>query len=64
MLIIQSRTLHKIHTFVEAQQNGSKFKKLLRQGEMSSLLRDCKTGLKDALRFFKASPLNIPMKIY
>jgi hypothetical protein len=47
------RTLHKIHTFVEAQQNGSKVKKFFRQGEMSTLLNDCKAGLQQGFEFFQ-----------
>jgi hypothetical protein len=48
-----SRTLHKIHTFVEAQQDGSKIKYLFRQGEMNTLLKACHTGLDTALEVFK-----------
>jgi hypothetical protein len=47
------RTLHKIHTFVEAQQNGSKVKKFFRQGEMSTLLKDCKAGLQQGFEIFQ-----------
>jgi hypothetical protein len=47
------RTLHKIHTFVEAQQNGSKIKKFFHQGEMSTLLKDCKAGLQHGLQVFQ-----------
>ncbi|KAJ7749397.1 hypothetical protein B0H16DRAFT_873419 [Mycena metata] len=47
------RTLHKIHTFIEAQQNGSKVKKFFRQGELSGLLKDCKAGLQQGLEFFQ-----------
>jgi hypothetical protein len=39
------RTLRKIHTFVEAQQKGSKIKKFFRQGEIHTLLNDCNAGL-------------------
>jgi hypothetical protein len=46
------RTLHKIHTFVEAQQNGSKVKKFFHQGEMSTLLKDCKAGLQQGFENF------------
>jgi hypothetical protein len=49
------RTLHKIHTFVEAQQSGSKVKKLFRQAQMSTLLKDCKVGLQQGLDFFQVS---------
>ncbi|KAJ7716614.1 hypothetical protein B0H16DRAFT_1701296 [Mycena metata] len=37
-----TQTLHKIHTFIEAQQSGSKVKKFFRQGELNGLLKDCK----------------------
>jgi hypothetical protein len=47
------RTLHKIHTFVEAQQNGSKIKKFFHQGEMSALLKDCKAGLQQGFEIFQ-----------
>jgi hypothetical protein len=47
------RTLHKIHTFVEAQQNASKLKNFFHQGEMSKLLKDCKTGLQQGIETFK-----------
>lgn len=49
------RTLHKIHTFVEAQRTGNKIKKFLRQGELSMLFRDCQSGLKQGLDFFQVS---------
>jgi hypothetical protein len=48
-----SRTLHKIYTFVEAQQ-GSKIKSFFRQGEINTLLKDCHSGLDQALQVFKA----------
>jgi hypothetical protein len=51
------RTLHKIHTFVEAQQNGSKLKKFFRQGEMSTLLKDCKAGLQQGFVIFQVGHL-------
>ena len=46
------RTLHKVYTFVEAQQNGSKIKKFFRQGEMIGLFKECKVGLQQALDVF------------
>ncbi|KAJ7457771.1 hypothetical protein FB451DRAFT_1372421 [Mycena latifolia] len=46
-------TLHKIHTFVEAQQEKSKIKQFFRQGEMRALLRDCQMGLEHAFEVFK-----------
>ncbi|KAJ7888456.1 hypothetical protein B0H13DRAFT_1888406 [Mycena leptocephala] len=53
-----TETLHKIHTFVEAQQNGSKLKKFFRQGEMSTLLKDCKAGLQQGLEIFQVPMVN------
>ncbi|KAJ7508971.1 hypothetical protein B0H11DRAFT_1901742 [Mycena galericulata] len=47
------RTLHKIHTFVEAQKDGSKIKYFFRQTEMASLLKDCHNGLKEASEKFQ-----------
>jgi hypothetical protein len=47
------RTLQKIHTFVEAQQNGSIIKKFFHQGEISKLLKDCRAGLQQGLEIFK-----------
>ncbi|KAF7345737.1 hypothetical protein MVEN_01593900 [Mycena venus] len=54
-----TETLHKIHTFIEAQQDGNKIKKLFRQGEMSRLLKDCRTGLQQGLNFFKIESVNL-----
>ncbi|KAJ7457424.1 hypothetical protein FB451DRAFT_1509702 [Mycena latifolia] len=48
-------TLHKIHTFVEAEQEKSKIKQFFRQGEMKALLKTCHTGLEQALNVFKIS---------
>ncbi|KAJ7453771.1 hypothetical protein FB451DRAFT_1565458 [Mycena latifolia] len=48
-----TETLHKIHSFVEAQQDGNKIKHFFRQGEMNVLLKDCWTGLQDASEVFK-----------
>ncbi|KAJ7688509.1 hypothetical protein B0H16DRAFT_1707840, partial [Mycena metata] len=47
-----AETLHKIHTFVEAQQSGSKVKKFFRQGELATLLKDGKAGLQQGFNFF------------
>ncbi|KAJ7759613.1 hypothetical protein B0H16DRAFT_1689004 [Mycena metata] len=46
-------TLHKIHTFVEAQQGGSKVRKFFRQGELGGLLKECKAGLQQGFDFFQ-----------
>ncbi|KAJ7042291.1 hypothetical protein C8F04DRAFT_1295353 [Mycena alexandri] len=47
-----TETLHKIHTFVEAQQSSSRIRKFLRQGELNVLLKGCKEGLHQGLDFF------------
>jgi hypothetical protein len=52
-----TRTLLKINTFVEAQQNGSKLKKFFHQGEMSTLLKDCKAGLQQGFEIFQVHHL-------
>ncbi|KAJ6572539.1 hypothetical protein DFH09DRAFT_1277443 [Mycena vulgaris] len=48
-----TETLHKIHAYFEAQQEKSRIKQFFRQGEMSTLLRGCNTGLAQALEVFK-----------
>ncbi|KAJ7099751.1 hypothetical protein C8R44DRAFT_947181 [Mycena epipterygia] len=48
-----TETLHKIHTFVEAQQDSNRIKHFLRQSEMNTLLKDCHEGLQQALDVFK-----------
>ncbi|KAJ7484299.1 hypothetical protein FB451DRAFT_1363850 [Mycena latifolia] len=48
-----TKTLHKIHAFVETQQDGSKIKQLLRQTETKTLLSECRVGLQQALEMFK-----------
>ncbi|KAJ6603343.1 hypothetical protein DFH09DRAFT_1301159 [Mycena vulgaris] len=48
-----TQTLHKIHTFVEARQDGSKIKHFFRQTEMNTLLEDCRAGLQQAVDVFK-----------
>jgi hypothetical protein len=54
LLLVTSviRTLYKIHAFVEAQLKRSKVKRFFRQGEMSTLLKDCKAGLQQGLDLF------------
>jgi hypothetical protein len=47
-----SRNLHRIHTFVESQQSGSKVKQFFCQGEMNTLLKDCKMDWHKDLSFF------------
>ncbi|KAJ7333994.1 hypothetical protein DFH08DRAFT_1083482 [Mycena albidolilacea] len=48
-----TETLHKIHTYVEAQQGGSQIKHFFRQSEMTTLLGECRAGLKEALNDFQ-----------
>ncbi|KAJ7467576.1 hypothetical protein FB451DRAFT_1482881 [Mycena latifolia] len=48
-----TETLHKIHAFVETQQDGSKIKQLLRQTERKTLLSECRAGLQQAFEVFK-----------
>ncbi|KAJ7021439.1 hypothetical protein C8F04DRAFT_1241334 [Mycena alexandri] len=54
-----TETLHKIHTFVEAQQSGSKVKKFFRQGELNALLKGCREGLQLGLDFFQLKTADI-----
>ncbi|KAF7368241.1 hypothetical protein MVEN_00144200 [Mycena venus] len=54
-----TKTLHQIHAFLEAQQKTSSVKKLFRQGEMSRLLKECKTGLQEGLDFFQIERVNV-----
>ncbi|KAJ6527476.1 hypothetical protein B0H19DRAFT_1084021 [Mycena capillaripes] len=54
-----TETLHKIHTFFEAQQSGSKIKSFVRQGEMTALLKDCEAGLQQGLELFQVQAVNI-----
>lgn len=57
-----SRTIHKIHTFVEVQQEGNRFKNFFRRSEMNSLLKDCHGGLQQALELFKVRPIGLTMR--
>ncbi|KAJ7105549.1 hypothetical protein C8R44DRAFT_745713 [Mycena epipterygia] len=50
--LTSSRTLHKIHTFVEGQQDGNKIKYFFRQNELNTLRKDCQMGLDKALKMF------------
>ncbi|KAJ7907814.1 hypothetical protein B0H13DRAFT_2499911 [Mycena leptocephala] len=47
-----TETLNKVHTYVEAQQSAGKIHRFFRYGEMNTLLKDCKTGLKQGLDVF------------
>ncbi|KAF7339021.1 hypothetical protein MVEN_01978300 [Mycena venus] len=40
--------MYKIHTFLEAQQDGNRIRNFFRQGELNTLLKDCWDGLRDA----------------
>ncbi|KAJ7735191.1 hypothetical protein B0H16DRAFT_1765411, partial [Mycena metata] len=46
-------TLHKIYTFIEIQQDGNKIRQFFRQSEANKLLKDCHTGLDQAIETFK-----------
>ncbi|KAJ7123640.1 hypothetical protein C8R44DRAFT_784133 [Mycena epipterygia] len=48
-----TETLHKIHVFVEAQQDGNRIKHFFRQSEMNTLLKNCQVGLDQAQQMFK-----------
>ncbi|KAJ7462879.1 hypothetical protein FB451DRAFT_1370816 [Mycena latifolia] len=48
-----TETLHKIHTFVEAQQDGSKIMHFFRQIETKTFLGECRAGLQQAFEVFK-----------
>ncbi|KAF7362916.1 hypothetical protein MVEN_00642500 [Mycena venus] len=52
-------TLHKIYTFVEAQQEKSRIKQFFRQSEMAALLKGCHAGLAQALEAFKIRDVGI-----
>ncbi|KAJ7321296.1 hypothetical protein DFH08DRAFT_384191, partial [Mycena albidolilacea] len=53
--------LHKIYTFVEAQQKGNRVKSFFRQGEINTLLKDCQTGLQQCFDFFQIEgPRSLP----
>ncbi|KAJ6568966.1 hypothetical protein B0H19DRAFT_1256656 [Mycena capillaripes] len=56
-------TLHQIYTFVEAQQTGSTLKRIFRQSEMSTLLKDCKLGLQQGLESFQIRTVNVMAEI-
>ncbi|KAJ7159793.1 hypothetical protein C8R46DRAFT_374243 [Mycena filopes] len=52
-------TLHKIHHFVDAQQERSWLKQFFRQAELNKLLKDCNSGLQAALDFFHIEALGL-----
>ncbi|KAJ7894440.1 hypothetical protein B0H14DRAFT_771315, partial [Mycena olivaceomarginata] len=45
--------LHKIYTFVEAQQKGNRVKSFFQQGKVNTLLKDCQAGLQQSFDFFQ-----------
>ncbi|KAJ7150133.1 hypothetical protein C8R43DRAFT_951677 [Mycena crocata] len=51
-------TFHKIHTYMEVQQDKIKFRNFFRQGELSALLKGCNTGLQETLEVFKLEAVN------
>ncbi|KAJ7892451.1 hypothetical protein B0H13DRAFT_1886794 [Mycena leptocephala] len=54
-----TETLHKIHTFVEAQQDKSRLRRFFHQAEMNTVLKDCNVGLQQALDAFKIQDTNL-----
>jgi hypothetical protein len=54
------RILHKIYTFIEAHQKGSKIRAFFHQSESSALLKECKVGLQQGLEFFQVYNLTVP----
>ncbi|KAJ7859826.1 hypothetical protein B0H14DRAFT_3628439 [Mycena olivaceomarginata] len=52
-LISGTRTLQKIHNFVEAQQDSNRVKNFFRQGEIGTLHKECEAGLQQAFGFFE-----------
>ncbi|KAJ7333393.1 hypothetical protein DFH08DRAFT_1021040 [Mycena albidolilacea] len=49
-------TLHKIYTFLEAQQEGNKLKHLFHNNQMQNLLKGCHAGLDHAMEVFEITP--------
>jgi hypothetical protein len=48
---------------VEAQQDKSKIKHFFRQGEMNTLLKDCKMGLQEGLDVFKVKTVSYILSV-
>ncbi|KAJ7082786.1 hypothetical protein C8R44DRAFT_894699 [Mycena epipterygia] len=46
-------TFHKVHAYMEAQQEGNKIKHFFHQSEMKTLLNECRIGLQQAVDIFK-----------
>ncbi|KAJ7767782.1 hypothetical protein B0H16DRAFT_1520739, partial [Mycena metata] len=49
-------TLQKICTYIGAHQKGNRIKQFFRQSEMNALLKDCHSGLDQAMQVFKVQP--------
>ncbi|KAJ6493488.1 hypothetical protein DFH09DRAFT_1104483 [Mycena vulgaris] len=58
-----AETLHKIHTFVDAQQEKIGFKMFFRQGEMTALLKSCTAGLDQAVAVFMVNGVDMAKDI-
>ncbi|KAJ7181325.1 hypothetical protein C8R43DRAFT_1229266 [Mycena crocata] len=54
-----TETLHKIHKYVEAQQDRHKIRHFFRQSEIGVLLSNCNAGLQEALDAFKLEDLKL-----
>ncbi|KAJ6552309.1 hypothetical protein DFH09DRAFT_1319352 [Mycena vulgaris] len=52
-------TLHKIHAYIEAQQERNLIRQFFRQGEMSTLLKGCHLGLEEAIEAFKVQRIDL-----
>ncbi|KAJ7716367.1 P-loop containing nucleoside triphosphate hydrolase protein, partial [Mycena metata] len=48
-----AQTLRKIDTLINSQQEGNRIKQLFRQGELSRMRKECRSGLREALALFK-----------
>ncbi|KAJ7706631.1 hypothetical protein B0H16DRAFT_1746850 [Mycena metata] len=49
-------TLQKICTYIGAHQKGNRIRQFFRQSEMNALLKDCHSGLDQAMQVFKVQP--------
>ncbi|KAJ7114634.1 hypothetical protein C8R43DRAFT_1156393 [Mycena crocata] len=58
-----TETLHKIHTYIEAQQDKNQIRQFFRQGEMKTLLKACRMGLQEALEVFTVQNVNLLISI-
>ncbi|KAJ7187405.1 hypothetical protein C8R46DRAFT_1342504 [Mycena filopes] len=54
-----AETLQTVYSFVQAQQGGSKVRWLLRQGETSLLLKECRAGIGRAREFFQLQAVQV-----